>query len=350
VSKSRSSDVPKRFRDRDIFRDNHERIFITLGYIQPTDRVLSYLKYIPDTDGTWEVDGKGYKRTFWGTVDSTVDGMSLLPSDYIVLDTHFQTELVEPPREVIKDYFNPEERLREILDEPKDSLELLAQKAAVTLHDELQIPFETLGISGSILWRGHNPEFSDINMNIYGFQESWYLQENYTTLENEAAHTRLRNLPEWNRAIERVSNRLPILSLDDLQSLFSHRKALCIDNRCIGITPILQSEQIPIKHGSESYTTLSQEPITLRTTIEDCTHGIFHPAIYRISPKSVDGFSVTRILVYDGAFCGLFTNGDQIEVSGTLQRVTVTDSSDEFHQLMVGTKDGSGKEYIRFLS
>ncbi len=343
-------DLPERVRDRDIFRDYEGRLFVTLGYIQPTDRVLSYLKYVPDTDGKWVADGVRYKRTFWGTVDSTVEGMALLPQHYTILDKHFQTDLVEPPRDIIKDYFSPENRLREIITEPKDTLEELAKRAADILQDELGVPLNNLGISGSILWKGHNPTFSDINMNVYGFKESWNLHENYMNLENQEARTRVRALPEWKRAIGRVSNRIPVLNLKELQTLFSRRKALCIDERCIGITPVILPEEAPIEHGSESYLTLTQNPVKLSMTVENADYGIFHPAIYATEPVMTNETSVTRIMIYDGAFGGLFKKGDRIEVAGILQKVTQTKTGAKSHQLMVGTKAGSGKEYVKLLS
>lgn len=343
-------DLPERVRDRDIFRDYEGRLFVSLGYIQPADRVLSYLKYMPDTDGKWVADGVRYKRTFWGSVDSTVEGMVLLPQNYTILDKHFQTVLVEPPRDAIKDFFSPENRLWEIVTEPKDTLEELVKRAADILQDELGVPLTNLGISGSILWKGHDSTFSDINMNIYGFKESWNLHENYTNLENHEARTRIRALPEWKRAIGRVSSRIPILNLKDLQTLFSRRKALCIDERCIGITPVILPEEAPIEHESESYLTLTQSPVKLSMMVENADYGIFHPAIYTTEPVMINKASVTRIMVYDGAFGGLFKKGDQIEVAGMLQRVTQTKTGVESHQLMVGTKVGSGKEYIKLLS
>ena len=343
-------DLPEGVRDRDIFRDYEGRLFVTLGYIQPHDRVLSYLKYVPYTDGKWVADGVRYKRIFWGTVDSTVEGMALLPQNYTILDKHFQTDLVEPPHDTIKDYFSPEHRLREIITEPKDALEEFAKRTAHILQDELGVPLGNLGISGSILWKGHNPTFSDINMNIYGFKDSWNLHENYANLENKETQTRIRNLPEWNRAIERVSKRIPTLDLEDLQTLFSRRKALYIKDRCIGITSILKPEEAPIEHGSESYLTLTQNPVKLSMTVENADYGLFHPAIYTTEPVMTNEGSVTRIMIYDGAFGGLFKKGDRIEVSGILQRVTQTKNGTESHQLMVGTKAGSGKEYVKLLS
>ena len=343
-------DLPDRVRDRDIFRDIQGRMFVTLGYIQPLDRVLSFLKYVPDKEGKWQAGDIQYKRIFWGSVDSTVEGMSTLPQNYTVFDLHFQTDLVEPPHTVIKDYFSSEQRLGEIIEEPKDVLEELVQKAAETIRDELKLSMDNFGISGSILWKGHNPKYSDINMNIYGFKESWILYDNYANLENKETQTRIRNLPEWNRGMERVKKRIPYLDMTDLQTLFSRRKAIYVKDQCIGITPILKPDEAPIAHGSESYTTLIPNPVKLSMVVENADYGIFHPALLTTKPVTIDETLVSRIMIYDGACGGLFRNDDRIEVSGTLQRVTQTDTDVEFHQLMVGTKTGSGKEHVRLLS
>jgi len=341
--------LPERVRDRDILRDYQDRLFVVLGYIQPSDRILSYLKYVPAKDGTWEAGGIRYRRMFWGSVDSTLEGMVTLPSDYITEDTHFQTQLVEPPRSAIAGYYSPELRLKEILEEPVDILEELTKNAAETLHDALGISFDSLGVAGSILWKGHHPKRSDINMNIYGFRNAWILFNNFEQVERFQNHTRMRSLPEWNHAIERVHDRIAVLQSNDLDAIFSRRKALCVNDRCIGITPVLYPEETPIGHGSESYFTQANEPVRLNVTIENTDFSIFHPAIYEITPIEHSESTINRVMVYDGAFGGLFEKGDLVEVSGTLQKVTTPEEDVNFYQVMVGTKSGSGKEYIRFL-
>lgn len=341
--------LPERVRDRDIFRDYQNRLFVTLGYIQPSDRILSYLKYIPAEDGIWEASGIRYRRIFWGSVNSTLEGMAILPKDYITEDTHFQTQLVEPPRGAIAEYYSPELRLKEIVEEPADNLEELTKQAAETLHDALGIPLDCLGVAGSILWKGHNPERSDINMNIYGFRNAWLLFNNFEQVEGFQNHTRMRSLPEWKHAIGRVHDRIAVLQSNDLDALFSRRKALCVNDRCIGITPVLYPEETPIDHGSESYFTQKKEPVRLSVNIENTDFSIFHPAIYEINPVKHNESTINRIMIYDGAFGGLFERGDRVEVSGTLQKVATFKEDVSFYQVMVGTKSGSGKEYIRFL-
>jgi predicted nucleotidyltransferase len=280
--------------------------------------------------------------------------MSLLPPNYIVEDNHFGTDLLEPPKDSIAKYFSPEIRLKEILESgPNDPLEELAKRGADTLHDALDIRYDHIGVAGSILWKGHNLERSDINMNIYGYDASWTLYKNYELLTEGREGARLRELPDWQHAMARVHARVPTMKAEDLQNLFTRRKALCLSDVCIGITPILLPGEAPIQHGSESYTAISPEPLTITMEIENAEFGIFHPALYEgqsPSLEAIDGDSVSRIMVYDGAFGGLLRTGDRVEVTGILQRVVPTNGDDSFYQTMVGTKSGAGKEFLRLLT
>lgn len=344
-------DLPTNVRDRDIYHDVEGRVFVVLGYIQPSSRILSFLKYVPDSSGEWQSGDIKYKRIFWGSVSSTIDGMSLLPPNYIVEDHHFGTDLLEPPTENVAKYFSPEIRLKEIIETgPKDPLEELAKRGADTLHDALGVQYNHIGVAGSILWKGHNLERSDINMNIYGFDASWLLYNNYESLIEGRENARLRELPDWKHAISRVQARVPTMKSEDLENLFTRRKALCLGDVCIGISPILLPGEAPIHYGRESYTAISTEPFTIKMDIENAEFGIFHPAIYESQSPSldvIDGDSVSRIMVYDGAFGGLLRTGDYVEVTGTLQKVVPTNGDDSFYQIMVGTKSGAGKEFIR---
>ena len=347
-------DLPIHVRDRDIFHDVEGRVFVVLGFIQPPDRILSFLKYVPDPYGEWQSGDIRYKRIFWGSVSSTVDGMSILPANYIVHDSHFGTELLEPPRETVAKYFSPEGRLKEIIDGgPKDSLEDLAKQGAETLHDTLKIRLDNIGVAGSILWKGHSLGKSDINMNLYGFDNCWKLHSNYGLLTEGREGTRLRELPDWKHAMSRVHARVPTIKSEDLQNLFSRRKALCLGDICIGITPILLPGESPIDYSSETYTVVYETPQSVTMDIEKADFGIFHPAIYEGQSSPLDllnGDFVSRIMVYDGAFGGLLRVGDRVEIIGIVQKVTPTDGKDPFYQIMVGTKSGAGKEFIRLVT
>ena len=344
---------PTAVRDRDVFQDRDNRIFVTLGYIQPPDRIISILKYVVSSKGRWKSEGIGYDRVFWGGVDSTVAGEQHLPSDYLYEDSHFGVPLIAPPKEVILSYYHPEARLREILENgPKDVLEERAACLAELLHDHVGISFDSIGVAGSILWKGHNPEFSDINMNLYGRENTrrW----NEVPAENLARERKIsfRGPNDWTNAMSRVHTRVPSLLPADLEVMFSRRRAICVEGQCIGITPVLHPDEVPITHGSEMYITVDKRPIKINATISGSDWSYYNPAIYGLNPVTIDSSKeivVERVLVYDGAFGGLFKNEDSVEVSGTLQEI-IRNNEPVGHQLMIGTKAGSGQEYIRLLA
>jgi predicted nucleotidyltransferase len=189
-------------------------------------------------------------------------------------------------------------------------------------------------------------------MNVYGYDSAWNLQREYQNVSSDAK-VRLRTLEEWSVGMSRVLNRIPTLSADDLRKLFARRIAFYYDSRCIGITPVLRPDEAPIKYGSESYSQVESELVNTTFHVENADFSIFHPALLTGTSQPLSthrDIEVTRILIYDGAFSGLFTTGDKVEVCGTLQKVTSNTSDDtELYQLMIGTKDGAGREYIRFI-
>lgn len=345
--------LPERIRDRDVFHDKEGRVYVALGYIQPQNRVLSFMKYAPDPDGMWQSDGVKYGRIFWGGTNEAAKGMKAAPSNYLIEDSHFQTTLLEVPRGDISKYFSPELRLKEIIEEgPQDSLEASTKQMAETIHDTLGIPFERLGIAGSIVWKAHNPDYSDINMCIYGFDYSWQLNRSYNELVEQNKHIRLKQVSEWTELIERIVERVDDYFFEDMHLLFTRRKELCCEGKCIGVMPILLPEETPIPHGSELYALVYPKPVRVNLEIKNIDYGIFLPALYGVDSEPLDiinGERISRIMVYEGSFRGLIQLGDKVEVVGTLQKVIPNGESEGFYQLMVGTKEGARQEYIRVI-
>jgi uncharacterized protein len=338
-----------------VIHDLDGRVFVTLGYIQPRDRILCFLKYIPDSAGNWHSGSAVYKRIFWGRVESVIEGMRLVPPRYLIDDSHFHTTLLELPRTDVARYFSPELRLREITREgPTDELEASAMRLAEIIHDTLGISFDNLGVTGSISWGAHDPKRSDINMNVYGFKQAWRLERGYDKISEQYDSVRV-GIPSGMHSENPATRRkLPRTVSDTLQSLSSRRREFYLHGRGIGVMPVLLPEEAPIRHGDENYISVAESPVTVSMEIEDSEYGIFMPAVYYGSSKPTDathGNTVTRIMVYDGVFRGLLEPGDKVDVTGALQRVEPTSGrhahgTEVFYQIMVGTKNGRGRDLI----
>ncbi len=356
MSQESSTEPPSVLRDRDVFQDDKGRVFVAHGFIQPIDRTVSYLKYIPDSTGKWISRGVRFKRVFSGGPQDASKGLLQVENDYVTMDPHFGTELLEVPKSHIVKYFHPETRMNEILNEgARDSLEEHAKRMAETLHDTLGIKLERIGVAGSISWHAHNPEFSDINMNVYGLDMTKRLQEGYDQMVEENSHIRIRKLDEWCATIDRLIKRVPALSKRDLLFLFSRRKEFVIEDRYLGVMPSLLPYEAPIIHGTESYISLTSEPIRVEMELNLTSYSSFTPALFDCESHPLDlldGDRVSRFMVYDGAFKDLFKDGDRVEVHGTLQQVVPVSpdgTEKSFYQMMVGTKVGAGREFIRVI-
>lgn len=345
--------MPDGVRDRDVIQDFNGRVYVVLGSIQPRDKILCFLKYVPDESGAWVSNGVRYRRVFWGDVGWIKESLSELPPDLVVHDSHFGTELLEVPREHVLNYFSPEARLREILEYgPRDRLESMAQSLSVLVTERIGIGPEQLGVAGSVLWRAHDPCRSDLNMNVYGLQASHLLHENIDSLMDPQDVHRVGH-ESWMRKIKALTSGVSSMTDADIAMLSERRRLVFHRGTSVGITPVLYPDEAPIVHGSEYYRTISDSPVTLRLEIVDDTYGLFTPSIYSCIGAG-DGargpHRVERLMIYEGAFKGLLRSGDIVEVTGSLQ--SVIDPNDhlvKFHQIMVGTKSGVGKEGIRIL-
>ncbi len=344
--------LPSTFRDRDIFATHANEIFVTHGFIQPKNRVICYLKYLPDPLGQWISPHGRYRRVFSGGPESVLSALQLVNSTYLFDDPHFGARLLEVPLGEVSIYYHPESRLKEIIKNgPQDPLETRARDLAVALHDSLSIPFDMIGVTGSIAWYGHDPSFSDVNMNIYGMDATLKLRRGRDALINSNSRIRFREIDEWiEGTISRLCRRVSSLSVKDLIPLFERRRELCLDDQYIGVMPILPPAESPIKYGSETYRTVHSEPLLVRLEVQDDTFGSFTPAVYtvRSPPLSIIGNErLSRLMIYDSAFKDLLRVGDVIESSGIIQRV-ITEQGD-FYQMMIGTLIGAGREFIRLI-
>jgi Uncharacterized protein conserved in archaea len=173
------------FRDRDFIESVDGLIFCVIGNMHPTNRVVSYLKYISHYSSTirtkWSRNGVVYGRIlpYYSAigVKNTMDYLKVNYPDYVVYDKYRSIELIEVPRQKIKTHFKPEERLREIIDSPKDELEKLALELVKELADEANISLSNFGITGSILLKIHNLKYSDIDIIVYGQRNGWIIRD-----------------------------------------------------------------------------------------------------------------------------------------------------------------------------
>lgn len=155
-----------RFREGDIIGTAANIFFDVKGLVHPPSRIIAFPRFIPDLKGSRYHEDTSYRKVY-GISERFRFLEKNLPN-YIVYDAVFDEKLCEVPLEDIKRRYVPKERLKEIRSSrSQDALESDALEFMETLKNSANVPWNVMGIAGSLLIKLHLPE-SDIDPIIYG--------------------------------------------------------------------------------------------------------------------------------------------------------------------------------------
>ena len=338
-----SGELPSRRKpkDRDFVQTIEGMLFCLTGYLHPPDRYTAYLKYSPDPDGKWHSETAAYRRELpyyhVSTVAETIRYLEAHFPHYVshcpVRDIRFSMV----PHHHVARYYRPQERLREILTDPKDSLEEETCALVSYLGSITGLSSEHLGVTGSLLTSTHNPAFSDIDLLVYGQANAANLKQR---LGPEGTIGFSRPSPErLNRWSEQVAQRHP-LSVEEAAHLARRRWNYgYFGQRYVSIHAIRRDDEINEDYGDRVYR--GQGAVHLRAALVDASESLFLPAIYRVEGVEVlDGdpaaIGVREIVSYEGLFCNAADAGATVEAYGKLESVNGIPS-----RLIVGTMQPS---------
>ncbi|MBD3191711.1 MAG: hypothetical protein GF308_13770 [Candidatus Heimdallarchaeota archaeon] len=346
----------------DYFRDQKARICQVLTWHHPIDRRLCILKYLPG-NSHWlsRETGLRYRRilksySLAGQLDNLKTVTTIEPK-YLYHSSVYDADFLAVPIEQIAQYYYPEQRLEEILKaHPSNQLPPLEGKVfklAGLIHDHLKIPLEDMGISGSIIWRGQTSK-SDINFMIYGNENAKNFNERFPKIYDVTKEiTPL--LPTKRRKYERSLSRktgLPPFLLERYIKLKSWLSIFNGTDLSFHFNP--KPAERPFKYGQQFFKVIT--PVDVRGFIKDSSFGYNYPGIYQLSDCSFIGETVDhsskelpkRILSFEGAFTGYFKKGDEIVIRGLLEKVYDSKENYLFNQIILGTKECQGNEFILF--
>lgn len=330
-------------KDRDFLETAEGMFFCVTGYLHPPDKITAYLKYSPAPKGKWKKGTTPFKRELpyyhVFSVSKTIQYLKEKYPQYVHLCPVRQIEMSMVPKECIRKYYNPENRLTELVNSPQDNLEKKVAAFTKDILKEVSIPLECLGITGSILIGLHNPLFSDIDLIVYGKENSQTLKKCLKTLE----HVKIL---EDEKKEEWIQHKMKIFNLDKPQAgLFAARKWNYgfYQNTYFSVHPTRMDAEITEQYGDFQYTGMGAA--TVRAEITDSSESMFLPAKYKIDLLDViEGGNVVidEIVSYEGVYCDVFEEGEKIEARGRLEQF------DGRYRLVLGTLEVDN-QYIHFL-
>ncbi len=319
-------------KDRDFLETKEGMFFCVTGYLHPPDRITAYLKYSPAAEGKWKKNSTVFRREIpYYHVFAVSRTLQYLRENYPHY-LHFcpvrSIEMSMVPRTCIKTYYEPEKKLGKICLSPKDGLERKVAAFMEDILDETGIPLSSLGITGSILIGLHNPHFSDIDVIVYGKENSLILKNVLETFENVKMLTGEKR-EEW------IEHRMRIFNLTKEQAeIFASRKWNYgfYENTYFSVHPTRKDAEITENYGDVHYTGMGAA--TVKAEITDSSESMFLPARYKIKVLEViegENVPIDEIISYEVVYCDVFEKGEKVKARGRLEKANGR------YQLVVGT-------------
>jgi predicted nucleotidyltransferase len=321
--------------DGDTILTKHGFVLNVFGYEHPQDRVFAFLKYIParfktnfDVDfleRTWKYQelelfraeklytAKNY-RTFLETFKRSF-------RDYVYFCPYRGKEVITAPLNSIERVWVPKQSLRSLARiEHKDGMQQKTLDLVNLFSKESGISIADFGVHGSVALGMHASK-SDIDIVIYG-------ASNFRRLTGT-----IHELVGAGKLGYKFNNRL------DAARQFKGKYM----DKIFMFNATRKPEEVNTRYGAFKYTPL--KPVKFVCSVKDDNEAMFRPAIYEVeditsadqSLLSLGAPSPTRVVSMIGCYRNVARKGDQISVSGMLERAENLQTRSVLYQVVVGT-------------
>ena len=353
----------RQLRDRDFLEDIDGDLFCVIGNVHPPSRAICYLKYVKGSveravRAKWGRGGELYSRILphysaLGYVEAREFLKAKKPS-YVCSDEVYNIELTEVPLEKVIRHYKPEERLRELaLGKDLDRLEQHALELATLVADESSVKLNDMGVSGSILLKIHNPEFSDVDLIVYGKENSLKVKEVVNKFLNLSIKGFERPkgdlLKVWAEDIVRIH---PSLSLGEAMKLYSAKwnRAL-YKGRQFSIHPVKLEAEVKEVYGDRIYKPIGEA--TIKCKIADDSDSLFLPCSYAVEDVQVlscsigNKLDIREVISHEGLYSDIASRGEYVVVCGKLEEVYDNKLGVSYHVVHVGSYEMRGQDFIK---
>lgn len=332
-----------RAREGDLIQTRDNVIFDVKGLVHPPDKVVAFPRYIPSAKGTREHGGKLYGKVY--NMAERYQYLQQNAPQLIVFDPVFGENLCEVPVNAITKHYKPDEKLAELRERQKlTDLEHKAVTLAESLKENADIPWSSIGISGSIM-AGLFTLQSDIDPLVYGLENC---RKAYAALEkllkDENSHFKPYSREEL-RALFDFRSKDTNMRFEDFVKVES-RKAF--QGKFDGVDYFVRfvkdwSEETE-KYGDVYYTNSGY--VKIEAVVVDDSEALFTPCTYKLeNVKVIDGpvlKPITEVVSFRGRFCEQVPTNQRepptIEAQGKLELVTDTRTGKTHYRLLIGNK------------
>jgi predicted nucleotidyltransferase len=201
---------------------------------------------------------------------------------------------------------------------PAVALERETRDLATLLASATSLPLDAFGVSGSILLGLHNPEFSDIDLLVYGADNARRLRATIDDLAREG----LTPLSAARRAQWRAETAARFgLELDAVTDLDARRwHYRLFRGRYVSLHPTRLDREIREAYGDRRWTAHGRAVAEAR--VIDAGEAMFLPAVYRVADvRWLDGEPgpLDEVVAFEGLYCNAAERDERILATGHLE-------------------------------
>jgi predicted nucleotidyltransferase len=344
----------RRFQDRDFLQTQEGFFFCVVGGVHPQDRVISYIKYLPSDSGVWGNKKQQFNRILKNyTISNLLETFQYLEKNqpqYLFKSPVDNITVTAVPVDYIKQQFMPEKKLAELRNGVGlDSLQQKLLRFIKYLHQISGIKETAFGITGSLLLDIHQPSFSDLDVIVYGVENSWKLKQaliNQQGLKSPIKRLDGNALDDW---CLKKSQHYP-MTKQDAFNLYKRKWNLgYFEDRWVSIHPVKTENEITEKYGEKTYEPICQ--VTIEATVSDSINSLFLPTVYIVKDvtflENEVSANICEVVTYEGLYSSLAENGEKIHVKGKLEKVTQKQTNKKYYRIVVGSPEGKGTECIK---
>jgi predicted nucleotidyltransferase len=345
--------VLRKFRDRDYLITPERYFFCVVGSVHPEDRIIAYLKYVPDLSGKWGSESKRFRRALQHyTMHDLLKTFNFLDNhpEYLFDSKVLSIKMSAVPLKKILKHLKPEEKVSQLLRlELPDSLQLKVVELINTLSDSSGVQIEYFGVTGSVLLDIHQ-DFSDIDLVVYEKKNSESVKEALKQIYDEGRSPIQRfdddRIREW--CLRKV--RMYPLTFEEALRIFKRRWSRGLfHGTMFSLHPVKREEEVTEKFGDRIFK--PEGLVKIKARVSDASGAEFLPAIYRVENVEIlEGKKVKdifEVVSYEGLYRGLAEEGERIVAYGKLEVVTIRNIGQQYHRVLIGSKAGEGKDYLK---
>ncbi len=341
------------YRDRDFLQTVEGYFFCVIGPTHPEDRVIAYLKYVPDPDGKWGKAGHRYRRVLrYYTMSDLLETLSFVERlpQYMFHSSAWSVTMSAVPLGRISDHFKPEEKLSQLktIERPD-----VLQRKAIDLIDLISeasgVPIENFGVTGSLLLDIHR-DFSDIDLIVYGMANSSQVKEAVVQKSNQKRSPiqplGTRKAEEW--CIEKTS-KFP-LTYKEARAMLERKWGRGLYRGTLfSVHPVKLEEDVFERYGDRVFK--PEGMVEIKGIVSDDSEADFLPSVYKVEEVTLlDGKKVgdiADVTSYEGLYGGIAGEGEWIRAYGKLEKVMDKRLGKEYHRVLVGSKEARGRDYVK---